>query len=138
MSRCAQVSRLLAEPVAGTAPSSARWLCLEWPSPWPADVKQVDDPTAPSLLARAADVGFRPLLIRGDGRRVLLTDASPPGATTTLVERWDDLELPPPGSPLPGEPVAGPLLLVCAHEQRDPCCGLDGRAQIDSVLAQFL
>ena len=41
--------------------------------------------------------------------------------------------LPSPGAPLPGEPVAGPLLLVCAHEQRDPCCGLDGRALLDAL-----
>ena len=133
VSRCAQISRLLDEPTAGTAPSSARWLCLEWPGAWPADIKQVDDPAARRLLERAADAGFRPLLVRGDRRRVLLTDTSPPGATTTVVERWDDLVLPSPGAPLPGEPVAGPLLLVCAHEQRDPCCGLDGRALLDAL-----
>lgn len=133
VSRCAQIARGLTEPMAGTAPSSARWLCLEWPDPWPADVKQVDDPAARRLLERATGAGFRPLLVRGDRRRVLLTDASPPGATTTVVERWDELALPPVGAPLPGEPVAGPLLLVCAHEQRDPCCGLDGRALLDAL-----
>jgi hypothetical protein len=124
---------MLAEPMAGTAPSSARWLCLEWPGTWPADIKQVDDPAAARLVARAADAEFRPLLVRGDRRRVLLTDTSPPGARTTVVERWEDLALPAPGEPLPGEPVAGPLLLVCAHEQRDPCCGIDGRALLDAL-----
>jgi (2Fe-2S) ferredoxin len=131
VSRCAQISRLLSEPVAGTAPSSARWLCLEWPGAWPSDINQV--PAAP-LLARATAAGFRPLLIRGDRRRVLLTDASPPGATTTVVEGWDDdLALPAPGEPLPGEPLPGPLLLVCAHAERDPCCGLDGQALLDAL-----
>ena len=65
MSRCAQITRQLAEPMAGTAPSSARWLCLEWPDAWPADIKQVDDPAARRLLARATAAGFRPLLVRG-------------------------------------------------------------------------
>lgn len=131
MSRCAQVSRLLDEPVAGTAPSSARWLCLEWPGAWPSDVNQVQ---AAGLLARATAAGFRPLLVRGDRRRVLLTDTSPPGATTTVVQGWDDdLALPGPGEALPGAPVAGPLLLVCAHAQRDPCCGIDGQALLDAL-----
>jgi len=133
MSRCAQITRQLAEPMPGTAPSSARWLCLEWPGAWPADIKQVDDPAARRLLERASDAGFRPLLVRGDRRRVLLTDASPPGATTTIVEQWHDLDLPGPGQALPGEPLTGPLLLVCAHEQRDPCCGIDGRALLDAL-----
>jgi hypothetical protein len=84
-------------------------------------------------LARATAAGFRPLLVRGDRRRVLLTDTFPPGATTTIVEQWDDLALPGPGQAMPGEPVPGPLLLVCAHEQRDPCCGLDGRALLDAL-----
>ena len=84
-------------------------------------------------MERATKAGFRPLLVRGNRRRVLLTDASPPGATTTVVERWDELALPPVGAPLPGEPVAGPLLLVCAHGQRDPCCGLDGQALLDAL-----
>jgi hypothetical protein len=131
VSRCAQITRLLAEPMAGTAPSSARWLCLEWPDAWPVDVRQVDDPAARQLLARATASGFRPLLVHGARRRVLLTDTSPPGATTTIVERWADLALPRPGQALPGEPITGPLLLVCAHEQRDPCCGIDGRAFLD-------
>jgi hypothetical protein len=135
MSRCAQITRQLAEPMAGTAPSSARWLCLEWPDAWPVDIQQIDDPAARRLLARSTAAGFRPLLIRGTGdrRRVLLTDTSPPGATTTIVEQWDDLALPGPGQALPGEPTTGPLLLVCAHEQRDPCCGLDGRALLDAL-----
>src|SRR6187455_511419 len=31
------------------------------------------------------------------------------------------------------EPVTGPLLLVCTHEQRDPCCGLEGNALVRAV-----
>ena len=98
------------------------------------DIKQVDDPAARRLLERATAAGFRPLLVRGDRRRVLLTDASPPGATTTIVERWDDLALPGPGQRrCRASRSTGPLLLVCAHEQRDPCCGLDGQALLDAL-----
>jgi hypothetical protein len=65
-------------------------------------------------------------------------DYVPPGATTTVIgierpEQWDDLALPDLDRPLPGEPVSGPLLLVCTHEQRDPCCGLEGQALVDAI-----
>jgi hypothetical protein len=128
--------------MAGTAPSSRRWLCLEWPEPWPGDVNQVADPAARRLLARAAATEFRPLLVRGTepiaGSRVFLADTSPPAATMTVTrierpEQYDDLVLPDPDGPLPGEPVTRPLLLVCTHEQRDPCCGLEGRALIEAI-----
>jgi len=145
MSRCAQIARQLDEPMAGTAPSSRRWLCLEWSDGWPSDNNHVEHPALRRLLARSAAAGFRPLLIRGtqpapDPRmqRVFLTDTSPPGAMTTVLgverpEQWDDLALPDRDRPLPGEPVAGPLLLVCTHEQRDPCCGIEGRALLDAI-----
>ena len=57
--------------------------------------------------------------------------------TTTLtverLEQLDDLPLPDSDYPLPGEPVAEPLLLICTHEQRDPCCGLDGKALVHAL-----
>jgi hypothetical protein len=142
MSRCAQIARRLDEPMAGTAPSSRRWLCLEWPEPWPRDIGRVGDPAARRLLARAAAAGFRPLLIRGSRPtarlRVFLTDTSPPGAKTTMIsidrpEQYDDVDLPDLDRSPQGEPVPGPLLLVCAHEQRDPCCGIDGRPLVDAI-----
>ena len=51
-------------------------------------------------------------------------------------EQYDDVALPDLGRPLPGEPVPRPLLLVCTHEQRDHCCGLEGRALIDAIACQ--
>ena len=145
MSPCAQIARQLDEPMAGTAPSSGRWLCLEWSAAWPSDLNHVEDPALRRLLARSTAAGFRPLLIRGTqpaadpgARRVFLTDTTPPGAVTTVIsldhpDKGDDLDLPELDRPLPGEPVAGPLLLVCTHEQRDPCCGVEGRALIEAI-----
>jgi Sucrase/ferredoxin-like len=89
--------------------------------------------------------GFRPLLIRRAppttgprARLIFLADTSPPGATTTAIsiehpEQWDDVALPGLDQPLPGEPVTRPLLLVCTHGQRDPCCGLEGQALVDAI-----
>jgi hypothetical protein len=143
--RCARLARALDEPMAGTAPSTRRWLCLERPGAWSSDVNQDRDPAVRALLARAAAAGFRPLLIRGrqsvSNRRLLrifLADTIPGGAMTTTLtvehlEQLDDLPLPDPDYPLPGEPVAEPLLLICTHEQRDPCCGLDGKALVHAL-----
>jgi hypothetical protein len=143
--RCAQIADALDEPMAGTAPSTRRWLCLERPEGWSGDITQNPDPAVRALLARAAAAGFRPLLIRGpkpvpDRRppRIFLADTTPGGAVTTRLtvdrsEQLGDLPLPDPGGSLPGEPVTGPLLLVCTHEQRDPCCGLEGNALVRAL-----
>jgi len=140
--RCAPIARALAEPMAGTAPSTRRWLLLEEPGPWGRDVNQHPDPAVRALLARAAAVDFRPLLIRGRDRaaaggppRIFLIDTIPGGtaASVVTVEQFDDLALPGPDDPLPGQPVAGPLLLVCTHAERDPCCGADGKTLAEAL-----
>jgi hypothetical protein len=135
VARCAEIARRLDEPMAGSAPSARRWLCLERPEAWSADINQDRDPVVKAFLARAAKAGFKPLLIRrtdgGPERpRVFLADTTPGGAATTVLDagRLDDLPLPEPDHPLPGDPATGPLFLICTHEQRDPCCGVDGRA----------
>ena len=137
---CAEIARTLDEPMAGTAPSTRRWLCLERREAWPADITRDPDPAVRELLARAAKAGFKPLLIRSTGGgperpRVFLTDSVPGNTVTTVLdaERLDDFSLPGPDRPLPGDPVTGPLFLICTHEQRDPCCGLAGRALADTV-----
>ena len=53
--------------------------------------------------------------------------------TIGRLEQLADLPLPDPDCPLPGMPVAEPLLLICTHEQRDPCCGLDGKALVEAL-----
>jgi len=135
VARCAEVARTLDEPMTGSAPSARRWLCLERQEAWPADITRDRDPALRALFAHAAEAGFKPLVIRrtdGGPRRprVFLADSVPGGAVTTVLdaERVDDLPLPDLDHPLPGDPVAGPLFLICTHEQRDPCCGVDGRA----------
>jgi hypothetical protein len=131
--------------MAGTAPSAPRWLCMERAGGWTADIGQDRDPRVQALLARAAAAGFKPLLIRPtDGGpserapRVFFADSAPGRTAVTVLdverpEQLDDLPLPEPDQPLPGDPVTGPLLLICTHEQRDRCCGLDGGALVDAV-----
>jgi hypothetical protein len=144
---CAEAARALDEPMAGTAPTARRWLCLERPEAWPSDINQERDPAVRALLARAAAVGFRPLMIRPSEpalerrvRRIFLSDTIPGRAVTTTLtierlEQLHDLPLPDTHRSLPGEPVTMPLLLVCTHEQRDLCCGLDGKALVEALAA---
>ena len=143
--RCAEIAGKLDEPMVGTAPSTRRWLCLERTEAWAADINHDRDPAVRALLTRAAAAGFRPLLIRGTERgpdrrppRIFLTDTAPGRTITTVLDierpEWlDDLPLPELDQPLPGDPVTGPLFLICTHEQRDPCCGLAGRALVDAM-----
>ena len=136
--RCAVLSRVLDEPLAGTAPVATRWVCLEHRGAWPRDTDTLPDPAVAAFSQRAAASGWRMQLIRRPGRpsaddavRLYHADTTPGSArTTTLtVDGPSELaELPLDGAALPGEPVADPLLLVCTHGRRDRCCALDGRA----------
>ena len=120
--RCAEIARTLDEPMVGTAPSTRRWLCLERTEPWPGDINHDRDPTVRALLARAAAAGFRPLMIRSTERgperrppRIFLTDTAPGRTITTVLDierpgQLDDLPLPEPDHPLPGDPVNEPAV----------------------------
>lgn len=130
---CAALATALDEPLAGTALTAPRWLGLEAAPPWPRDPVKHANPDVSAFLVRAAAAGFRPVLFRRTGsdapvrdRLLVLADTDPAAAaasTLTVADpaRLAELELPGPGSPLPGTPLATPLLLVCADD-RDPCC----------------
>jgi hypothetical protein len=143
---CAEISRAVSEPMAGTAPSARRWLCLEHPDAWPGDINKDPNPAVRAVLARSVVAGFRPLLIRGtvsapqQRRRVFLIDTAPGAVVVTMLaverpEELTDLPLPDLDSPLPGEPVPEPMLLICTHDQRDPCCGLAGKGLAETLAA---
>ena len=131
--RCAILART--EPVAGTAPVAAGWVCVEQRGAWPRSVDEHPDPSIRALHARASAVGWKLLLIRRPGRepegptRVLLADTSPaaPQVTWLTVEGPAELDAIVPGTTV-GEPFSGGMLLVCTHGRRDRCCALDGRA----------
>jgi hypothetical protein len=143
--RCSILALARDEPLAGTAPVARRWVCVEQRGAWPSDLTTHPEP---ALAALATAPGWRLLLIRRPGRRgeagaplrVFLADTSPMATrvTTFTVDgpgQLADFELPAPHEPLPGEPVADPLLLVCTHGKRDRCCAVDGRALVTAVVA---
>jgi len=143
---CVFLSRELAEPLAGTAPTTPGWLLLEHPGPWAAkavgDSRGLDDGVGHDLAKRSAAAGFRATLIRRPGTstagatRVAYLAWTEPGATWMrrfTVSGPADLlaldlsALAGPPAPTLGEAVTDPLMLVCTNGRRDRCCATEGR-----------
>ena len=149
---CSALARDLAEPLAGSAPTTAAWLALEQPGAWgrraPGDSHLPPD-VARALQTRTADLPIRVVLIRRPGRH---PDLGPTGPRTLLVARpgrqpqlrrislpdpWALLDLDlaalvEPG-PLPGPPDAATVVLVCTNGRRDLCCARNGREAADQL-----
>ncbi|GHF24166.1 sucrase ferredoxin [Streptomyces mashuensis] len=152
MSTCATASRLLAEPLAGTAATARTWLLIEQPGPWGRDAlasSHLDPATGSALAEATAGTGVRVALIRRPGRhadcheparhRVVLAHTAPGrswmrSASLTDVGALLHLDFAALGAGVPdglgpeyatydGEPMA----LVCTNGKRDRCCALLGR-----------
>jgi hypothetical protein len=143
--RCSAVSAGLGEPLAGTAFTDSRLLCVEHLGPWPRSVDRHPDPAVAALVARARTAGRRTLLVRRPGRRpgpdsgrtLLLADTAPGRTRVGALrvrgpEELADVPLDDAGA---GAPVDAPMLLVCTHGTRDLCCAVEGRSLAASVLA---
>ncbi len=125
----------------GTAPGDARaWLLIEHPGPWAA--KPLDTPGLPVIAHTAAGLGIRVQLIKRPGKRAAgHIYCAWTGDPAPWMLRFDATSLPGQlgwlarGERLPGgRPAGQPLHLVCAHGNRDPCCGRFG-GQLSRVLS---
>lgn len=125
------------------------WLLIEQPGPWSADVLEetLDAAFPPRSRAAFEELrgahGLRPLLIRRPGRhtrepnsrRTVFVGGGDPG--NRWLERLEindlselatlDLSSAVEGRGGLGEPVDGPLFLVCTHGTKDMCCAVLGR-----------
>ncbi|MGC0420341.1 sucrase ferredoxin [Embleya sp. AB8] len=166
MATCVFLSRELAEPLAGTAPTTRGWLLVEHPGPWAAKAltgsRGLDAEVGRELDARADRAGFRAALIRRpdepgripadeagtapDGLRAVFLAWTEPGGTwlrrlrvRTAAEllTLDLVALAGPTEPSIGEPVAEPLLLVCTNGKRDRCCAVAGRPLAAALAVSF-
>jgi hypothetical protein len=149
---CASLSRLLGEPVLGTASRVRGWVLLEQPGPWGREAvleSRLDRDLAGALDRHARAARARLLLIRRPGR-----GANGPRrcflAHTGRQDRWVeatvlddpakllDLDL---GKVVAGErpgfgvPVALPLYLVCTNGRHDRCCATYGRPLAQALVA---
>ena len=131
--RCADGRRRRGDSLVGTAPPVRAWLLVEQPGPW--GPQQVPDSALPAevkaaVVARAADLHARPLLIRRPGRGAPGPRCVGYADSVAGTLRWtefdtasDLLEI----DPRAGELDPLPLYLVCAHGGHDACCAVLGR-----------
>lgn len=150
MSTCATASRLLAEPLAGTAATARTWLLIEQAGPWGADAltsSHLDSETGRALDRAAKGTGVRIALIRRPGRhadchgpssqRVFAAHTAPGRSWIRTTEITDpaallaELDFAALGAGEHGglwQSYEGePLALVCTNGKRDRCCALLGR-----------
>lgn len=142
---CATLARLSGGDPVGSASVMSSWLLIEQPGPWPASAVEstlhdvIDDDRMRALRA----AGMRPLLIRRPSRHArveggpvtVFVGHGEPGRRwlerVTLPDRSAlaelDLEAVTRGLRGHGEPVDGPLFLVCTHGTKDVCCAVLGR-----------
>jgi hypothetical protein len=140
---CSARSSALGEPLLGTASRYRFWLLVEQPGPWGHDAL-TDSRFPPDVGAvldrRGRTLGIRVLLIkrRDDpepaARRCFAAYTGVKERRITSFEVGDPAELL--GLDLRaltgarfvgfGEPVAGPLFLVCTHGKHDQCCARHG------------
>jgi (2Fe-2S) ferredoxin len=120
---CSASSLGAGEALAGTATEASRWLLLEVDTAWARDVEETALPTPAGILADT--FCGRVQLIRRPGRR----GAAAVAFVAELREHGGTLA----AAGAAGEPVDGPLLLVCCHGRRDPCCARLGTPVFDAL-----
>ncbi|HET8969586.1 MAG TPA: sucrase ferredoxin [Candidatus Nanopelagicales bacterium] len=132
--RCADEAAARGDQLAGTTPATTGWLLVEHDRPWGPDaVRSALGDDLAAALHRAAHAGGRRLvMIRRPGRRAAsptrwLTVDSVAMTVRGAVVADDEQLLTAPFATGAGEPVTGPLYLVCAHGRHDPCCARLGR-----------
>jgi hypothetical protein len=141
---CADVSREGAEPLAATASRIDHWLLVEYRGLWARDeLAQSTLPERVKVHLReqlAALPRSRLLFVRRRERRHAPTLAVYFARTTEREPRLSGLELDAVDDLLeldfaagPGTPLRHPLLVVCTHGKRDPCCARYGRPLYEAL-----
>jgi (2Fe-2S) ferredoxin len=122
--RCADLSAAAGEEIAGSGVVARRWLCVESSQPWGHDAVETGFPAEVAEWLAALDA--KVFAIRRPGRRerrtVLAAETREDGLALRRLELDDVGALPGADPWVDGEPVTGPVFLVCTHGRRDACC----------------
>jgi hypothetical protein len=144
---CADASLAAAEPLHASAPRAEHWLCVEVRAAWAPEPLETE--TLPGAVRDAlrgqldAFPRSKLCLLRRPERRggpLAVFAARTAERSSRLVatevdalEELADLDLP--SLFASGEEACGPLVLVCAHGKRDPCCARFGPPVFDALRA---
>lgn len=144
--RCSLRSLATGEALAGTASTIRRWLLVEHDGPWGAD--GLRDARLPSdvghaLATVAARTRARVLLIRrpatsrdrSTGVRCFAADTREGWLGRRTLDRIEDSAGLDPLDRSAFEEDRGPLVAVCTHGRRDPCCAERGRPLAEAAAA---
>ena len=136
---CSGSSLAAGEPLAGTATEGESWLVLEVRGAWGREAV-ADSGLLEPVRARLEAFPGKVLLVRRPDRRqgatLITATATEAGGAAMRRElgSLDELHGP---TLAGGEPVEGPIVLVCTHGRRDACCARLGLPLFD-VLAPHL
>ena len=146
---CADVSASAGEPIAATASTIENWIVVEYRGLWARRAlgeSLLSDVVKRHLRAQLRALpASRLLFVRQPSRRsrdgfavfACRSEERAPTLNALEIEAHDDLvELDFTAPTLPGRPAAHPLLVVCTHGKRDPCCARYGRPLYESLREQ--
>lgn len=132
---CSELSLVAGESLVGTATQGANWLLVEVRGAWGRDAVE-DSGLAPAVRGELAAYPGKVVLIRRPDRRngsaVIRAAVWEAGGTATRsdIASPERLVL---GDLPSGDPIAGPLFLVCTHGRRDACCVRLGAPLYDAL-----
>lgn len=121
---CSELSLVVGESLQGTTTQGASWLLVEVRGAWGRDAVR-DSGLTPAVRDDLADWPGKVVLIRRPDRRtgsaVIRTEVWEGGGMASRVdlachEHLAHADLP------SGDPIVGPLFLVCVHGRTDACC----------------
>ena len=133
---CADASLAAGEQLAATATEATEWLLVEVRGAWGRDAV-ADTALEPEVRTALAAFDGKVVLVRRPDRRagvtlIRATVGELGGIAARLeLESLDELLA---ADPDRGEPVAGPVVLVCAHGRRDACCARLGVPLYDALV----
>jgi hypothetical protein len=144
--RCADLSEEAGESLAATATTVRTWLLVEVRGTWPRDVSDLtalDEGERAAISAWLEEIpSSRLLFIRRPGRArdrrlVFVVRATESDHDVRRLELGSMAEVTDIDLAVDGEVSDAPLVLVCGHGTRDPCCALRGSAVYGSLVAQL-
>ena len=144
---CSDVSRENGEPVGATASRIDHWLLVEYRGLWGPNALRASGLSDQVKRSLRDQVGARPrsrlLFVRRPDRRghplLRAYSATSREGEESLrcatFESYEDLRALELASA--GEPLDGPLFLVCTHGKHDPCCARLGRPLFEALAEQL-